>query len=73
MTNGDYIRKTMTDEELVKNQRLLCNLTYSFSLTCPSYARCPFGRDCLWVNINENALLEWLKVEREEESPVEDV
>ena len=75
MTNGDYIRTLLTDEALVKNQRLLCELAYSLLRNDPddpwSCAGCPFDKDNLCETRSSEALMEWLKAERKEEKPVE--
>lgn len=75
MTNGDYIRTLLTDEAMVKNPRLLCDLAYSFLRNDPddpwSCAGCPFDKDNLCESHNSEALMEWLKAERKEESNVE--
>lgn len=72
MTNGDYIRTLLTDEALMNNQRLLCELSYSFLRNDPddpwSCAGCPFDKDNLCESYNSEALMEWLKAEREEEN-----
>lgn len=77
MTNGDYIRTLITDEVMAKNPRLLCDLAHSFLRNDPddpwSCAGCPFDEDNLCESHNSEKLAEWLKAERKEEEPVEDV
>lgn len=75
MTNGDYIRTLLTDEALVKNQRLLYELAYLLLRNDPddpwSCAGCPFDKDNLCETRFSEDLMEWLKTERKEEEPVE--
>ena len=75
MTNGDYIRTLLTDEAMVKYQRLLCELAYSLLRNGQnrpwSCAGCPFDKDNLCETRSSEALMEWLKAERKEEKPVE--
>lgn len=75
MTNGDYIRKSLTDEAMVKNPRLLCEISYSFLRTNSESpwdcTGCPFDKGDLCTGNAEGGLMEWLKAEREEEGTVE--
>lgn len=71
MTNGDYIRKVLTDETLTKKPKLLCVI--SCSVLRPEQIHhwdckgCPFDEDALCLAENREELAEWLKAEREEE------